>query len=91
MLDDDEGLIHVVYGASPFPSTITASVASSALVTTTQSGSSYPWYRLSELIGVGDWNGDGYGDLAAYVHNTYDPGGDDGVIQVFLGGGARGS
>jgi hypothetical protein len=76
VLDDDEGLIHVIRGDRRFPKSIAGSIEAPDLVTVSLD---------SELLDAGDRNGDGYDELAAYVR-TIDAMPDQAVIQVFLGG-----
>ena len=77
VLDDEDGLLHLLRGGSEVPVAITASVTAAALVT-------FPNAPAPQLLAL-DRNGDGYGDVA--VHVFYD---DDAVsnsiIQVFAGG-----
>ena len=46
------------------------------------------WYPGDSLVGVGDWDGDGYGDLAAIVGNTSAPGKVIGRMVLYRGNGA---
>jgi hypothetical protein len=77
VLDDEDGLLHVLHGASEFPVEISASIPAPALLT-------WPTAPAPQLLAL-DRNGDGYGDVAAHAY--YD---DDSVnnslIQLFAGG-----
>jgi hypothetical protein len=77
VLDDEDGLLHLLRGSSELPDAISTSIPAPALVT-------FPTAPAPQLIAL-DRNGDGYGDVA--VHLYYD---DDSVsnsvIQVFTGG-----
>jgi hypothetical protein len=78
VLDDGDGLIHLLRGTSQFPSSISGSISSSKL-----KRAAAGW--ISQLLPLTDRNGDGYGDLAVAVH-TSDNAQNNTTIQVFAGG-----
>ncbi len=76
-LDDEDGLLHLLRGASEFPVAISASVPAPGLVT-------YPTAPAPQLLAL-DRNGDGYADVAAHVYYDTDST-NTSVIQIFAGG-----
>ena len=74
IMDDDEGALHFVRGKSSFPSAIDASIKSATLPGVSSSD-------YTELCAIGDRDGDGYGDIAAFVRTL-----DGGLLQTFSGG-----
>jgi hypothetical protein len=78
ILDDSDGLIHVLRGSTELHSVIGGSIDSPKL-----KNLGAGW--RSQLLGLGDRNQDGYGDLAVVVH-TSGLAENNGTIQVFLGG-----
>jgi hypothetical protein len=80
LLDDSLGSLHLAYGGETIPTVTHASVESSHLVGTADR------YQASDLMVLGDRNGDGYDDIAAYVINTMEVAGENSTIQLFHGG-----
>jgi hypothetical protein len=73
VMDDDEGRLHLLRGKTSLPSSIDASIQSSSLIAAVS--------HYSDLIAVGDLNGDGYQDIGATVRRLNDL-----AIQIFSGG-----
>jgi hypothetical protein len=77
VLDDSRGALHLAYGGRSLPVRISASVESGDLVTVGK--------QESDLMDLGDHDGDGFSDVAAFVTNidTYF---ENSTIKIFRGG-----